>query len=103
MLINGCEIAFSALLAVVYLGPLALLLTIRAKRSRGYLGTVALLVLCGLWVERWWLVTPTLGQKLHLGEADIFMCAAFIGALIVGIGLFKQIEPEALIKANQRE
>lgn len=45
-----------ALLAVVWLGPLIMLLTIRAKRSPWLLGPIALIIMIGLWVERWWLV-----------------------------------------------
>ena len=59
----------------VYLGPLVLLLSQAAKRSRRFLGGVALLVLVGMWVERWWLVTPTLGGPMTLSLAELAAAA----------------------------
>jgi hypothetical protein len=59
------------LLAVVYLGPIAMLLTRRGKRSRGYLGAVAAIILCGLWLERLWLVYPSVGIHRIAGIAEI--------------------------------
>ena len=47
------------LVGTVYLGPLVLLLTERSKRNRWSLGGISLLILTGMWVERWWLITPT--------------------------------------------
>ena len=79
-----------ALLAVVYVGPLVLLLTARAKRSPRWLGAVSLLVLAGLWVERWWLVAPTLGQPPALSWADTAACAAFAGALGWGMSRLRR-------------
>ena len=79
------SVVSAALIALVYLGPLVLLLSARAKRTPWYLGTVALLVLAGLWIERWWLVAPTLGQGPHLNAADVSMAAAFVGALGWGV------------------
>ena len=61
----------TVLLGVVYLGPLALLLPRRAKRNAPYVGIVAALVLAGMWVERWWLVMPSLGKPLGFGLAEI--------------------------------
>ena len=60
-----------ALLAVVYLGPLVLLLPRRAKRTRAYVGAVSGLVLAAMWVERWWLVMPSLGKPLGFGLSEI--------------------------------
>lgn len=77
-----------ALLGLVYLGPLVLLLPARAKRTPWRLGTVASLVLAGLWIERWWLVAPTLGQDARLGLADIAMCLVFAGILGWGISRY---------------
>jgi hypothetical protein len=67
------------LLATIYLGPLAVLLTTGSKRSPKCLGVVSAAVLAGLWVERWWLVTPTLGGQMRLGLAELSLtlgCAA---------------------------
>lgn len=73
------------LLGLVYFGPLVLLLPIRTKRSRASLGTVAFLVLCGLWLERWWLVAPTFDPTARLGLAELSLAAGFTG--ILGLGM----------------
>jgi hypothetical protein len=78
------------LLPVVYFGPLVLLLPIRAKRTPWYLGMICLVVVCGLWIERWWLVSPALGLDTTLGAADVSACAAFAGALGLGVCVMKQ-------------
>jgi hypothetical protein len=83
----------AGLLAVVYLGPLVLLLTRASKRSVGYLGAVALAVLVGLWVERWWAVTPTLGGARVIGPAEIALTAAFVAALALAVGQFHRRMP----------
>ena len=59
----------AALLAVVYLGPLVFLLTVGPSGRRGSSARSPRVVLAGLWVERWWLVTPTLGGPLAFGLA----------------------------------
>jgi len=59
------------LLAAIYLGPLVLFLPRRGKRSRSYVGVVAALVLVAMWLERWWLVMPSLYKPLSFGPAEI--------------------------------
>jgi len=66
------------LLAVGYLGPLVLLLFRRGKRSRLYVGLVAALVLAVMWLERWWLVLPSLGEPLGFGWAEVTGVAAWL-------------------------
>lgn len=73
------------LLAVAYFGPLVLLLPVRAKRSRLALGGVALLVLCGMWLERWWLVAPTFDPVARLGLSELSLAAGFTGLLGAGM------------------
>jgi hypothetical protein len=75
----------AALLAVVYLGPLVFLLLVRARRSSVYLGAAAAVILVGLWVERWWLVTPTLGGPMVFGLQEVSISAAFLAALVLGL------------------
>ncbi|MCK9296257.1 MAG: hypothetical protein M0P70_14365, partial [Desulfobulbaceae bacterium] len=67
------------LLVVIYLGPLVLLLTVWAKQHRYYLGAVSGLVLLGMWLERWWLVLPTLRPGSLPGPGDIGLGLAFVG------------------------
>ena len=81
------------LLVVIYLGPLAILLTRWSKRTPKFLAGVALAVLAGLWVERWWLVTPTLGGALVIGWTEISITAAFVAALALGIKCFLRNVP----------
>ncbi len=69
------------LLTIVYLGPLVLFLVRRGKRSRVYVAFVAALVLATMWLERWWLVLPTLDQPLSLGPAEI---TGVVGLLAAG-------------------
>jgi len=83
----------AALLAVIYLGPLAVLLTRWSKRTPKFLAAVALAVLAGLWVERWWLVTPTLGGALVIGWTEAFITAAFVAALALGIECYLRNAP----------
>jgi hypothetical protein len=78
-----------ALIAVVYLGPLLLLLTRWAKRTRWTLGAVAILVLAGLWVERWWLVAPGFHSALEYGPIEIAATAAFLGAFGLSFDFYR--------------
>ncbi|MCX5685575.1 MAG: hypothetical protein NT049_18105 [Planctomycetota bacterium] len=76
----------AGLLAMVYLGPLVFLLTVWSKRSRWYLALACAAVLVGLWAERWWLVTPTLGGEMTVGLAELSLAAAFAAALVLCVG-----------------
>jgi len=71
------------LLAVIYLGPLVVLLTGWSKRTPAFLGGVALAVLVGMWIERWWLVTPTLGGSRAPGLPEATGAAAFLAAFVL--------------------
>jgi hypothetical protein len=78
----------AALLSTIYLGPLVILLTRWSKRTPAFLASVALLILTGLWIERWWLVTPTLGGELTFGLTEISITAAFAAAFIMCLSWF---------------
>jgi len=71
------------LVLTIYLGPLVLLLTRWSKRSPAFLTAVSLLMLVGLWVERWWEVTPTLGGQLTFGLTEISITVAFIASFML--------------------
>lgn len=73
------------LLLTIYLGPLVFLLTQWSKRSLPFLWGAATLVLAGMWVERWWLVTPTQSDLIALGVPEISLAAAFAGAFILSV------------------
>lgn len=68
-----------ALLALVYLGPLVMLLTRWSKRTRWVLGLVTMLILSAMWIERLWLIAPTFRQELLLGLPELSLLAGFIG------------------------
>jgi hypothetical protein len=83
------------LLTTVYLGPLVVLLTQRAKRTAWFLGAVSLVLLVGLWTERWWLVTPTMGGRPVVGLAEVLPAVAFTAALALGVEWAGRRRPEA--------
>jgi hypothetical protein len=91
----------AVLLAVIYLGPLAVLLTRWSKRTPRFLAAVALAVLAGLWVERWWLVTPTLGGALVIGWTEASITAAFTAALALGIECFLRNAPPVVSETEE--
>jgi hypothetical protein len=72
------------LLASVYLGPLVLLMSPKARGNAAYTRWVSLYILIGLWLERWWLVMPSLNEPLAFGPAEI----AGIVAMVAGLALF---------------
>jgi len=89
------------LLALVYLGPLVLLLRRDAKRNYTYAGTIAGLILAALWLERWWLVMPSLGEPLRFGFAEIAGVAALVaGLLLFGLWLHRSVVPQAAQSAG---
>ena len=79
------------LLCVVYFGPLVLLLTEYAKRSRPLLGAISLLVLVGMWLERWWLVAPTFDPAVRLGLSELSLAAGFLGLLGLGMEWYHRV------------
>jgi hypothetical protein len=80
------------LLVLVYLGPLVLFLRRGAKRSYVYAGTISGLILAALWLERWWLVMPSLHEPLRFGLAEIVGVAALVaGLLLFGLWLRRSV------------
>jgi len=83
----------------VYLGPLVLLLSNRLKGSFAYMRFMTLLLLVGMWFERWWEVTPALGGKMAIGLPEISMTAAFLALFVfsrrLGACLIPMPEDEA--------
>jgi hypothetical protein len=87
-----------SLMVVVYLGPLVLLLPVRAKRSRGWLGVLTALLLVGLWVQTWWLVEPTFELYPHFGLAEVAGVLLLGGVLGATMMLYQPYLPEDLPK-----
>ncbi|ACH37154.1 menaquinol oxidoreductase complex ACIII, menaquinol-binding membrane protein subunit ActF [Citrifermentans bemidjiense Bem] len=85
-----------ALLCTVYFGPLVLLLPARFKENRWTLGAVALLVVAGMWLERWWLVAPTFDPLARLGLSELSLALGCTGLL--GLGMLispRHLPPDA--------
>lgn len=91
----------AALLVIVYFGPLVGLLTIRARRSAGVLGAAAMLILCGLWVERWWLVAPTFDTAPRFGLPEIAPLLAFLGVFVLSLAAAPRLTVAALSGASE--
>lgn len=90
------------LVAVVYLGPLVLLLTERSKRNRWSLGVISLLILCGMWIERWWLVAPTFTSQLGFSLAEPAAAMAFLGLLGLGMEQFQRRLPADYLRSEDK-
>lgn len=81
------KLVSSLVVGIVYLGPLVMLLTIKAKRSRFILGAITILLLLGLWFERWWMVTPTFSRTVILGLPELCAFAGTLGLMGLGVVL----------------
>lgn len=88
------------LLAIVYVGPIALLLPAGMKRNRKILGSISALILAGMWMERWWLVSAVFEkEKVIFGWVEIIPLLAFLALFLAGIyaaNVFtvRNVEPE---------
>ena len=89
------------LLCLVYFGPLVLLLTEWSKRNRWSLGIISLLVLLGMWIERWWLVAPTFDPLVRLGLSELSPGIAFVGILGLGMQQFHRRPPEQYLREEK--
>jgi hypothetical protein len=91
------------LLTLVYLGPLVLFLRHDAKRSYTYAGTIAGLILAALWLERWWLVMPSLGEPLRFGLPEITGVTALVaGLLLFMLWLHRAVVPQSGGEASRQ-
>lgn len=68
------------LLAAVWVGPLAMLLTRKSRQDRRLLGLISAVILVAMWVERWWMVAPTFTPDPVPGVAELGIVLAFAGA-----------------------
>jgi hypothetical protein len=74
------------LLILIYLGPVLFLLTRRSKRNYKLLGIISAIILIGMWIERWQLVSAVFYKNTVLiGLPEIIPAIAFSAFLI---GLF---------------
>lgn len=64
---------------IVYFSPLVLLLTRWSKRTPWVIGLVSFIVLSGLWIERWWLVSVKFNPAGSFGLPEIVTLLLFLG------------------------
>lgn len=83
------------LLALVYLGPILMLLNRRVKESPLYMASVSAIILAGMWIECWWLVSAVFEKTTILfGWVEVVPTIAFLALLTAGISLMLKILPE---------
>lgn len=98
----GWNVVSSLIIGIVYLGPLVLLLTKRVKRNRYSLGTVSLLLLAGLWFERWWMVAPSFTREPVIGWAEFAATAGMLGAFGIGLQIVRKYLPPVPVEEEHR-
>lgn len=75
-------------LFLVYLGPVLLLMTKWSKTNYIYVGVVNLLLMAGLWIEKWWLVSSVFERhQILFGWAEIIPALACITIIISALPL----------------
>ncbi len=95
------RIVSSILIAVVYLSPLLLLLTEWAKKNRLFLGAVSLLLLTGLWFDRWWLITPGITNEMQFGWVELAATAGMLGLFGISINVAPRYLPELPVEEGR--
>ncbi|HEX2926541.1 MAG TPA: hypothetical protein VHP38_09850 [Ruminiclostridium sp.] len=73
---------------VVYVSPLVLLFTEWAKKTPWFLGTVSLIVLAGMWIERWWLAAAQFESTASFGVPEAGTILLFLGLFGLGYDWF---------------
>jgi hypothetical protein len=81
------------ILVIVYLGPLLILLTRWAKRTPWFLGGVSALLLVCLWIERWWLVSPSISDERTPNIYYLPITIAFSAIFAFGVTVFLRRVP----------
>jgi hypothetical protein len=88
-----------AILLLGWLGPLWMLLTVPAKRNRYAITGICIFVLMVMWVERWWLVVPTVTQEVQLGLPELSMLAAMLGGS--GLGMVEYLRRVPIVEPDE--
>jgi hypothetical protein len=89
------------IVALVYLGPLVLLLTVWSKRTRWFLAAMLLLVLAAMWIERWWLVAPTFSLEMRFGLPELSALAALLGVTGLAVQAAARKLPQIVVETSQ--
>jgi hypothetical protein len=73
-----------ACLVLIWLIPFTALMSVRAKKTPVILGTVAVLGLAGMWLERYVLVVPSLSRDaIPFGVTQLLISIGFLGAFLL--------------------
>jgi hypothetical protein len=73
-----------ACLVLIWLIPFIVLMSVRAKKNPVVLGTVASLLLIGIWLERYVLIVPSLSlDAVPFGLIQLFISFGFLGAFLL--------------------
>jgi hypothetical protein len=73
-----------ACLVLIWLIPFTALMSVRAKKTPVILGTVAVLGLAGMWLERYVLVVPSLSlDAIPFGVTQLLISIGFLGAFLL--------------------
>jgi hypothetical protein len=71
------------LLVIIYLGPLFLLLPRTFKRKPYYMAFISLMILAGLWIEKWWLVSAVFEKnRIIFGWQEVIFLLIFLMVLL---------------------
>ncbi|MHC5077723.1 MAG: hypothetical protein ACYTHN_01805 [Planctomycetota bacterium] len=83
---------WDTLSAVVFVScfalPLFLIPVGPVKRNPRVMGSIALVLLCGMWLERFLVVGPPPGGGFHLGWVELAVTAGFLGLQGLGVLFF---------------
>jgi hypothetical protein len=83
---------------LVYLGPLVLLMSKRSKRSYIWLGFISFLLLLGLWLEKWWIVSSVFERnQILFGWSEVIPALIFLSLIIAGLPLIKDNHPKVAV------
>jgi hypothetical protein len=91
------------LLILIYIGPIPLLISGWAKRTPWYLGIVTLIIIIGMWIERWQLVAAVFEREdIVIGMPEIAPTLALLGLLIAGMAYAMKVIPQHLETDKQK-
>src|SRR5271165_7011416 len=73
-----------ACVVLIWLIPFVVLMSVRTKKTPAILGTVSLLGLVGMWLERYVLVVPSLSlDAIPFGPTQFLISIGFLGAFLI--------------------
>jgi hypothetical protein len=88
------------ILVMIFLGPSLILLSRRVKLKRPAMVLLSLMIMTGMWLERFVMVAPSLsvGDKIPLGIMEALVTAGFLG--VVGLCLTEFLKRVPLMPSS---